>query len=287
MIKPAAFGYNEQTASTNSFQKKTSNISPQSALNEFDSMVNILEHAGIEVMVINDTLYPTKPDAVFPNNWFSTHLNNTCFIYPMLHHNRRIERRMEILERLGYNSENIIDLSYLENEGEILEGTGSLVLDHQNKIAYAALSPRTTTKALNCFSEKSGFEVISFRAYDRYHQPVYHTNVVMALTPALAIIGLDIVAPDDREKLIESFKNTQKEIITLSALQIENFAGNMLCLRNKNNELFLIMSQSAYQSLSPEQVNKISEKHKIISIAIPTIESIGGGSVRCMMAELF
>jgi len=287
MIKPAAFGYNAETALTNSFQHYETNGEAQHALVEFDNMVQKLQQHGIDVLVIDDTFSPKKPDAIFPNNWFSTHTNGTCILYPMLHHNRRIERRNDIIEQVCNNSKKLIDLSYLESQNLYLEGTGSLVIDHDFNIAYATISPRTCLAALTIFEEKTGLKVIPFHAFDRAQQPIYHTNVVMALSPSNVIICLDVIPKADQEKLLQSFAQSKKEVIEISIQQLENFAGNMLCLKNSQNNNALVMSFTAFDALNVVQLNALKKHHQIITIAIPSIEKIGGGSVRCMMAELF
>jgi len=287
MVKPAAFGYNVQTALTNSFQNKAVADEAKLALQEFDNMVKQLQHNDIEVLAINDTVTPEKPDAIFPNNWFSTHANGTCILYPMLHQNRRIERRSDIIEKICANQESIIDLSYLENENLFLEGTGSLVLDHQNNLAYAVISSRTSIEALQIFEQKTKLKVISFHAYDRSEKPIYHTNVMMALSPTTVVICLEVIPKNEQEMLIKSFQDTGKEIVEISLAQIENFAGNMLCLQNTQKENLLVISQTAYHALLPVQISTLKKQHQLLVIPIPTIEKIGGGSVRCMMAELF
>lgn len=287
MIKPARFGYNSETALTNSFQNIAASNEAKNAIHEFENMVHLLQQNEIDVTVINDTILPEKPDAIFPNNWFSMHLNNLCVLYPMLHPNRRIERRSDIIELVCKNHEKKIDLSYLEKENIFLEGTGSLVIDHDFNTAYAAISPRTCIEALQIFKEKTGIKIISFTAFDRAQQPIYHTNVIMALSPSVVVICLDVIPKIEQEKLLKSFAQSKKEVIEISLPQLENFAGNMLCLKNKHNENVMVMSQTAYHSLNVVQLNAIKKHHKILSVPIPSIEKIGGGSVRCMMAELF
>lgn len=287
MVKPAAFGYNAQTAVTNSFQQPGAAGESKKALEEFNSMVSTLKHNGIDVLVIEDTASPVKPDAIFPNNWFSTHLNNTCLLYPMLHQNRRMERRADIIKNVTKPDTRLIDLSYLEASNLFLEGTGSLVIDHDFNIAYAVVSPRTSTKALAIFEEKTGIKVHAFHAYDKGNLAIYHTNVVMALSPTAAVVCMEAIPAEEHINLKAGFEKTNKELIEISLTQLENFAGNMLCLQNAKKEHLLIMSQTAYNSLDVDQIDRLSKSHKLVSIAIPTIEKIGGGSVRCMMAELF
>jgi len=287
MIRPASFGYNTETALTNSFQHFEDDGEAQNALIEFDQMVKQLQQQGIDVVVINDTTQPKKPDAIFPNNWFSTHNDGSCILYPMLHQNRRIERRTDIIHQVCKHPDKLIDLSYLENENLFLEGTGSLVIDHEFKNAYATISPRTCAEALTIFEEKTGFKIIPFHAFDRAQQPIYHTNVVMALSPTAVVICLDVIPKIEQENLLQYFTKSKKEVIEISLQQLENFAGNMLCLRNTQNRNVLVMSLTAFDSLNVAQLNALKKHHQIITIHIPTIEKIGGGSVRCMMAELF
>jgi hypothetical protein len=185
------------------------------------------------------------------------------------------------------NSKKLIDLSYLESENLYLEGTGSLVIDHEFKIAYAAISPRTSAEALTIFEAKTGFKVIPFHAFDRAQQPIYHTNVVMALSPNIAVICLEVIPKTEQEILLQSFAQSKKEVIEISLQQLENFAGNMLCLKNAQNCNVMVMSLTAFDSLNVAQLNALKKHHQLLTIAIPTIEKIGGGSVRCMMAELF
>jgi hypothetical protein len=287
MIRPASFGYNTETALTNSFQHFEDEGEAKLALFEFDNMVQQLQQNGIDVLVINDTIHPEKPDAIFPNNWFSTHTDGTCILYPMLHQNRRIERRTDIIQQVCKHPEKLIELSYLENKNLFLEGTGSLVIDHEFKIAYAAISPRTSAEALTIFEAKTGFKVIPFHAFDRAQQPIYHTNVVMALSPNIAVICLEVIPKTEQEILLQSFAQSKKEVIEISLQQLENFAGNMLCLKNAQNCNVMVMSLTAFDSLNVAQLNALKKHHQLLTIAIPTIEKIGGGSVRCMMAELF
>lgn len=287
MIRPASFGYNMETALTNSFQHHETDGEAKEALHEFDNMVQQLQQNGIEVLVIDDTEVPKKPDAIFPNNWFSTHQDGTCILYPMLHQNRRIERRADIIQQICKSPEKMIDLSDLENENLFLEGTGSLVIDHDYKIAYAVISPRTSEKALQIFEQKTGHQIVAFNAFDRAQQPIYHTNVVMALSPSTVVICLESIPKNQHEKLLHSFTQSKKEVLEISLQQLENFAGNMLCLKNNKGQNILVMSQTAYDSLNVVQINSLKKHHHLFPIAIPTIEKIGGGSVRCMMAELF
>ena len=297
MVRPAAFGFNEEAAESNAFQKEISTFNPlqiqEIAELEFDNFVNTLRAHGIQVLVYNDLPDPFTPDAVFPNNWFSTCVHTeTIFTYPQKINVRSRERREDITEelkmRIGYK----LDEGLLKNEvlGKALEGTGSLVLDHQNKIAYAALSPRTDEEVLDEWCRKSEFKKSAFKAYGDDGTLVYHTNVLMTMADKYVIIALDAIRDqDERNALVQQFKQTGKEIIEISIPQMNAFAGNMLQLLNDLEQECLIMSSSAFKSLSARQIEIITKKHRnrIISVPINVIETIGGGSARCMLAEVF
>ena len=298
MVEPAQFGFNEQAAETNAFQKRIDNLNEQEiqekAKEEFNNFVGILRKEGIEVMVIKDSLKHFTPDAIFPNNWFSTcpHTNK-IYTYPMKVELRSNERRDDVLEQIQkFNSFGIDqDLIEYEQKDLALEGTGSLVLDHQNKVAFAVLSPRTDKKPIKDWCKKTGFSTVLFHAYGSAQEEIYHTNVVMTMADEFCIIALDTVTnPMERLDLIDAIENqSHKQIIEISVEQMNQFAGNMIQLRNDKNEKCLVMSASAYDSLDQEQIDVIKQEfnNKIISAAIPTIETIGGGSARCMIAELF
>jgi hypothetical protein len=294
MIRPAHFGYNEQTAGSNVFQKKDTSISGQEiqskALQEFDDLVDLLREKGVEVVVIEDADAPFKPDAVFPNNWVTFHQDGTIVTYPMYAELRREERREDVLKVLTEKFEfpNRVHMEQYELQDRFLEGTGSMVLDRPNKIAYACISPRTDVRLLNEFCEKFGYEKVSFTAVDRQNQEIYHTNVMMALGETFVVICLDTVRDDDEhDRLVEKFNATGKEVIEITISQMESFAGNMLQVRNKEGQTFLVMSEQAYHSLNEDQVKKIKTHTGILFSPIPTIETFGGGSARCMMAEVF
>jgi hypothetical protein len=290
MIKPANFGYNSETAATNYFQHQ-SNISAQTleaqVQLEFDEMVNTLIAAGIEVMVIADTDNPIKPDAIFPNNWFSSHPNGDLIIYPMCHKNRQLEKREDIISLLKNTHSNFISLAYLEALGEFLEGTGSLIIDENSRTGFASISPRTSLLALEKFGEITGYKIIAFNATDADKNPIYHTNVMMALTDKLAIICLDSIAENEQQIMQQALFERHKIIVDFSLLQMQHFVGNMLHLSNKNGESILVLSTAAYNVLTETQATTLKKHHRLLPISIPTIESIGGGSVRCMMAELY
>ncbi len=293
MIRPAAFGFNPQTADSNSFQK-TLDLSGEEvqakALQEFDQMTDKLQRLGIEVVIFDDKKEPYTPDAVFPNNWFSTHIDGTLCLYPMEAKARRLERDSEIISAIEEEIQvkRKLDISYSENGGMFLEGTGSLILDHKNRIVYASLSSRTDPGVLDTWAHLMKFETILFHAVDENEQAIYHTNVMMCLGDKFAVICLDsILDINERNIVVESLKNARKEIIDISFEQMNNFAGNMLLLKNKDEEKILVMSQRAYNSLNSDQIKQLESHAKVASFDIETIEDCGGGSVRCMIAEIF
>lgn len=296
MIRPVAFRRNDQTAMDNHYQQaqQASNEAVQThALEEFDRLVEKLREATIEVMVVEDKLEPGTPDSIFPNNWLSTHQDGLLVTYPMYAPNRRLERREDIVvDLLGLRGfHELVDLSWMENEGSFLEGTGSLVLDRENMIAYAALSERTSQEGLKVFSETMGYKVVTFQAFQSVsgeRLPVYHTNVIMSVGQAFAVVCLEAI--DDltgRDGLRVSLEASGKEIIDITEAQAEQFAGNILQLLTKNGNPVLVMSSSAYQSYSPHQRNKLAKHGQIVHSPIDTIERLGGGSARCMLAEVF
>lgn len=291
MIRPVNFGFNEQTAGSNAFQNR--NAAQQqvqdNALKEFDNLVNVLQENGVEVIVVDDTREPHTPDSIFPNNWVSFHQDGNVFLYPMMAENRRLERREDIIMNLEdeFKIKHVIDLSRFEHENKFLEGTGSMVLDRENKIAYACISPRTDREVLALFCEQTGYKEVSFHAFDEHDQAIYHTNVLMCIGSKFAVICLDSIA-DDHEKndVISVLKLTHKEIINISFAQMNQFAGNMLELKNKTGDSLLVMSQNAYSSLSEGQKSTLEKYCKLLYADINTIESNGGGSARCMIAEV-
>jgi hypothetical protein len=292
MIRPVNFGFNEETAVSNAFQKKQSGKADVNVLaqQEFDGMVQTLCVNGVDVIVVDDTVEPHKPDAIFPNNWVSFHDDGTVFLYPMQAENRRLERREDIISRLEnqFSVKHIIDLSRFELEHKFLEGTGSVVHDRQNKIAYACISPRTDREVLDVFCEQMGYKALTFDAADEKGQAIYHTNVLMCLGSQFAVICLDCISnPHERIIVRESLIVTEKKIIEISFEQMNQFAGNMLEVKNKAGETLIVMSQSAYNSLFEDQKNMLKQFGKLVCADISTIESVGGGSARCMMAEVY
>ena len=294
MIRPVRFESNPLTAASNRFQGKT-DADPAdqqaAAAREFDSLVSALRDAGIEVIVIDDTDEPHTPDSIFPNNWISMHADGRVVLYPMEAENRRTERRMDIVEYLGNKGgrqvAELVDLSTHEHSGHFLEGTGSMVLDRVNRVAYACVSTRTHLDPLGDFAQRMDYDVVAFEAVDSGGVPIYHTNVLMNVGEKVAVIcGAAIPREDQREAVLARLRETGHEVVLLSYAQLDAFAGNMLELRNKGGERVLAMSQQAYDSLDKEQHAVLAENGRIISVAIDNIESSAGGSVRCMLAEV-
>ncbi|UXX79746.1 arginine deiminase-related protein [Reichenbachiella carrageenanivorans] len=299
MVRPVQFRLNEQTAVNNYYQKALEDVTPENvqerALAEFDGFVAKLRAKGVEVIVVNDTPEPSTPDSIFPNNWISFHDDGVIGLYPMYAENRRFERREDIISQFpesGYNITNIIDLSGAEEFGKYLEGTGSLILDRGNRIAYAAVSERTHPDVIKDFESAFNYRVVAFIANQTVggkRLPIYHTNVMMGLGDEFAVICLDTI--DDvieRKMVVDSLQNSGKEIIEITESQKEHFAGNMLQVENKSGDRLMVMSEAAYGSLTEEQKGKILNYNKdIIFSSLDTIEALGGGSARCMMAEVF
>jgi len=291
MIRPVNFGFNEETAESNAFQNKDKNQQAvqDKALAEFNGFVHILRENGVDVTVIDDTPEPYTPDSIFPNNWVSFHSDGNIFLYPMQAENRRLERREDIISLLEdrFKVQHIVDLSRFEEHKKFLEGTGSMVLDRDNKIAYACLSPRTDKEVLDVFCEQSGYRAVCFDAVDENGRAIYHTNVLMCVGSKFAVICLDSIAnPHERIVVSEALTSTQKEIIDISFEQMNHFAGNMLEVKSKNGETLIVMSESAYSALENEQISTLKNYGKLVYADIRTIENNGGGSARCMMAEV-
>jgi hypothetical protein len=294
MIRPASFQFNEQTAASNDYQQKTS-LSKQEAIEkaqeEFDNMVEILEQNDINVWVIEDTIQPEKPDAVFPNNWISMHQNGDVYMYPMKALNRSAERRPDVIEFIEDNFEvsNVFDWSKYEKNGLALEGTGSMIFDHAHHKVYACISPRTNEKLLRKFCLEINYEPIVFHAYKRNGAEQYHTNVVMCIGEEFAVVCLDsITNKAEKNEVKSSLEENGYEIIEITMEQLEkHYAGNMLQVYNDKRLSFLVMSERAFKSLTTHQLNQIEAHTEIIAIPIYFIEEVGGGSARCMMAEIF
>lgn len=290
MIEPVNFGFNAETAVNNTFQVNTHEDVQQVALQEFNEFVKLLRENKIDVTVIQDTPHPFTPDSIFPNNWISFHEDGSIILYPMYAESRRKERKEHIVEKIKtiFDVNKITDLSHYENEKLFLEGTGSMVLDRDNKIAYACISPRTSAKLLDEFCRINNYSPVIFSARDMDAVDIYHTNVMMCVASSFVVICLESIN-DEREKKIvtDSFLKTKKEIIDISLKQMNSFAGNMLQVKNTEGELLLIMSTQAYLSLTAEQIRSLSQYNRILHSSLNTIETAGGGSARCMMAEIF
>ncbi len=290
MIEPVNFGFNEETAVNNVFQQNnTGDIQPM-ALEEFNALVKLLRDNKIDVSVVKDTPQPNTPDSIFPNNWISFHENGTMVLYPMFALNRQLERKPSVLDAVEkkFTVVELIDLSEAEEKQLYLEGTGSMVLDRVNCLAYACLSPRTHLPLLKEFCRLNGYAPIAFTARDDNGIAIYHTNVMMNIANEYAVICLDAITDKrERENVIGSLKRSGKEIIDISFDQLHRFAGNMLQVKNADQEMLLVMSSQAYGSLTHEQVTALKKYNRILYSDLKTIETAGGGSARCMMAEVF
>ncbi|WP_294266590.1 citrulline utilization hydrolase CtlX [uncultured Chryseobacterium sp.] len=295
MIEPIAFGFNEETAKNNYFQTEQKGFDIQfKALSEFKMFVEKLRSKGINVITIKDTLDPHTPDSIFPNNWVSFHRDGKVVLYPMFASNRRVERREDIIETIkkqGFEVAEIDDWSLPETQGHFLEGTGSMIFDHDHKIAYGSVSLRLDENLFREFCEKYGFTPVVFHSFQTVWEerlPIYHTNVMMCVADQFVVICLECIDNElERSKVIETIKNSGKEIIEISEDQMQQFAGNMLQVQNKDGQKFLVMSETAYKSLAKDQIATIEKYCEIIHSDLNTIEVNGGGSARCMLAEVF
>jgi hypothetical protein len=295
MVRPASFGFNLETAASNAFQQNPTEAAETEiqgvALEEFDGVAKALQRAGVEVLVAPDTALPPKPDAIFPNNWVSFHFDGTVTLYPMLAPNRRWERRDEVLERVvregGYRVMRTFDLTHREAEGKFLEGTGSLVLDRPHRVAYASLSPRTDLDVLGEFAQLLDYELVTFEGRDSTTEPVYHTNVLMAIGTRFAVVcGEAIAESTHREAVFNKLRAAGHDIVDISLRQMLNFAGNVLELAPTAGGHVIALSTTAWRSLEMTQ-RRILESHaEVVPVSIPTIERVGGGGVRCMLAEI-
>lgn len=294
MVRPANFGYNQETAANNLFQKEDGSLSTDEirrrAQEEFDEMVKKIRSKNIEVIVVEDTAEPLKPDAIFPNNWISFHEDGRVVTYPMYSPLRQQERREDVLDlfRERFGLKEWIQMEKAERIYQYLEGTGSLVLDRVHRIAYACVSERTHPDQLKEFARLMDYEVVDFHSADRNGDPVYHTNVVMSVGERFALICLESVkAPEEKKKLYEHFRLTGKEVIEISLEQMHAFAGNLLQLTNKESRNIIVLSRTAMDALPEDQKERLSRHGELLTVAIPTIEKYGGGSARCMIAEVF
>lgn len=297
MVRPVAFHMNEQTAVNNFFQKAwdggTKEAIQQKALKEFNDLVALLKLEGVKVTIFEDTEEPATPDSIFPNNWVSFHEDGKVRLYPMFAPNRREERRNDIISRLKkqFHIKKVVNLVKWESKRAYLEGTGSVLLDRQNEIVYAALSDRTMEEPLNDFCNGIGYELVPFHANQTVSEarlPIYHTNVMMCLGEKFAVVCMDSIDDDlEKERLEDSLVDTGKEIIEISEEQAEQFAGNMIQVIGRNERRLIVMSSAAYFSLDRTQISSLSAHGNLIYSDIKVIEMLGGGSVRCMLAEIF
>jgi hypothetical protein len=295
MVKPVNFGYNEETAASNAFQQvqqdNPAEEIQQLALQEFNGMVQLLHTKGIQTVVIEDTPDPRTPDSIFPNNWISFHSDGKIVIYPMLATNRRLERRLDLVDIMknqhGFSVQEVIDLSSYENRNIFLEGTGSIVFDYVNKIGYANRSSRTNPDLLCILAEEIGFEPVVFDARDKNGMDIYHTNVVMCLGDKFAVICLEAIPETtQRNQVNNKLIGTGHEVVEISYQQLYSFAGNMLLLKNNSGQRFLVMSETASKSLNEGQLKRLNTYAEILPVPIQNIEKYGGGSVRCMLAAI-
>jgi hypothetical protein len=299
MIRPAAFGYNAETAATNAFQQPHAADPAATALKartEFEQLVRALTSEGVRVITVDDTAAPKKPDAVFPNNWVSFHQCGTLVLYPMQSASRRAERRQDVIAAVvkesGFKVSHLLDLTHYETEGKFLEGTGSLVLDHVAHVAYACASARTHPQVVADWARELEYEPVIFQAADSKGVPLYHTNVLMCIGARAVIVGTEAIAGRDRERVLAHLAASGRQIIEIGQAGIARFAGNMLELASWDEALgdcrVLVMSESARRALGPEVFAQLSGcTDTVLAVPVPTIEAVGGGSVRCMIAEVF
>ena len=297
MIKPVAFGFNAETAENNYFQQRDQIPAEEiqkKALAEFRSMVDLLKSKNIDVIVIKDTISPHTPDSIFPNNWISFHEEGVIVFFPMYAQNRRLERRMDIIQPVnqkGFEFTEMNNYTTYEKEGLYLEGTGSMILDRSNRIAYAALSKRTDAELFEEFCRDFNFSPCAFTANQTVNGkrlPIYHTNVMMAVAEDFVVICSEAIDNEtERQSVENTITQSGKDIVRISEAQVHQFAGNMLQVKNGEGKKFLVMSSTAYNSLNSDQIEKLESYNELIVPKVPTIEKYGGGSVRCMMAEIF
>lgn len=291
MIRPVNFSFNQETAVNNAFQLGADDEDAQAkALKEFEDFVQLLLDNDLDVTVVNDTPLPYTPDSIFPNNWISFHERGTICLYPMFALNRRQERKPQLIESLKakFNTSTVVDFTHYEKNNRFLEGTGSLVLDRRFKIAYACLSPRTDIDVLDEFCRSMKFLPVAFEAFDESGKAIYHTNVMMCVADRYVVICLESITNlQQRESVISAINMTAKKIISIDMKQMNHFAGNMLQVQNRKGKTFLLMSSQAYQSLSAQQVKELKKYNALLHSPLDTIEANGGGSARCMIAEVF
>jgi hypothetical protein len=295
MVPPRSFAFNAETAVSNYFQNASvaSNLKNvrEKAAKEFSDFVNLLEKKGVEVILLEERLGVETPDAVFPNNWFSTHADGTFVLYPMQAENRRLERNLDLLvileKKLGYQVKKVLDISLFEHSKNFLEGTGSIIYDHEHKYALASLSERTSAMVLGKVCHEIGYKPILFEAFDKFGLPIYHTNVLMTIGEGfLLVCSTAISDPEDLFHVKEYARVTQKQIIEITLDQLHKYAGNMIQLSNKKGDKFIILSRRAMKSLSTKQVQQLEKHGELIYPSLETIEDIGGGSARCMIGGI-
>jgi hypothetical protein len=296
MVRPAAFGFDPDTAADNAFQKPDATLSASeihtAALQEFDTVVEILRSENIDMFIVEDTVAPIKPDAIFPNNWVSFHENGLVILYPMKTASRRLERRTDFFDSLslrGVKCDRIVDLSYFESQGKFLEGTGSLIFDYDNKAVFASLSQRTNLAVLaELGTVLPDYFLHSFESFDKNSVAIYHTNVMMCIAREYAVVCLEAISDlNQRQSIRDALSSNSREIIDISLHQVDCFAGNMFEVLDKNDHSSkLVLSSTAHASLTSDQISSLSKFSKLIVLSIPTIERIGGGSVRCMMCKI-
>jgi len=295
MVRPAHFGWNPETQASNAYQRNDPSVASTAAARareEFDALAAALSDAGVAVHALDDRPEPVCPDAVFPNNWVSFHCDGTVVLYPMLAPSRRRERRLDLLLQLeqggGYEVRRLVDLTYFETRAEFLEGTGSLVLDHDLKLAYACLSPRTHEAPLREFCDELGYEPVVFGANDPAGRPVYHTNVVLSVGPSLAVVAAADLLASDRGRIVDRLARPGRVVVAIDRDRAAAFAANVLELGSESGSTVLALSASAAQAVSDADWRRIRAViDRVVSVPIPTIEALGGGSVRCMLAEVF
>lgn len=293
MVRPTTFGFDEQTAESNAFQNKPTMSSEEireKANDEFQHAVDTLSHHGIEVVAFEDDATPPKPNAVFPNNWFSTWPDGRVYLYPMATKSRRIERSEAALAALknNFSVSEIIDLTQSEYDGHFLESTGVMIFDHIHKIVYGCVSVRCDTELFTKHAKTLGYTPIIFHAYDENGVAIYHTNVLMGVQTSTAVVCLDAITNKaERDMLVHSLETTGHTIVDISYEQMSSFCGNVLELENQQGKRLLALSQTAYDHFTPEQRDTLSQDKTLLPLAIPTIEAVGGGSVRCMLGEIF
>ncbi len=294
MVRPANFGFNTETADNNVFQDDDTELSideiKDRAKKEFDDMVTLLESHGVHIIVIEDTNQPAKTDAIFPNNWITTHKDGSIYTFPMYSPNRRLERRADIIDTLSEKYKVVTNDSFLsyESSEQYLEGTGSMILDRPNKIIYACYSVRTDKEVLAAYGKKLGYKVVGFDAVDGDNVPYYHTNVIMTLGEHIAVLCTESIEDlDEKRAVIQSLKDTGKEIVHITREQVLAYAGNMLEVQGNEAKKLMVLSKAAYKSLSKDQLHIIENRNKIVYCNLETIEKFGGGSARCMIAEIF